>query len=131
MQKLPPPASPDAYLADMDGWQRDLVTRLRAAVLSVGGLDEVIKWGHLVYLSGGPALLIRAEGKRVLLGYWRGQRLQDIEPRLKSGGQFEMASIGFAEGETIDPDVVVRLTRAAIALNAELGDPTKAAKKAV
>lgn len=131
MQKLPPPASPDAYVDGMAGWQRDLVTRLRATVLSVGGLDEVIKWGHLVYLSNGPTVLIRAEGKRVLLGYWRGQRLQDIEPGLKSGGQFEMASIGFAEGETIEPAVVVRLTQAAIALNTELGDPTKATKKTV
>jgi hypothetical protein len=129
MEKLPPPASPDAYIAGMADWQRDLVTRLRTAALSVGGLDEGIKWGHLVYLSNGPALLIRAEGKRVLLGYWRGQRLQDIEPRLKSGGQFEMATIGLVEGETIEADVVVRLTRAAITLNAELGDPTKAAKK--
>jgi hypothetical protein len=120
---------PDAYVAGLAGWRKDLVTRLRAAALSVAGLEEVIKWGHLVYLSDGPALLIRAEGKRVLLGYWRGQRLRDLEPRLKSGGQFEMASIGFTEGETIDADVVVRLTQVAVALNAELGDPTKAAKK--
>lgn len=131
MEKLPPPASPDAYVAEMSGWQRPLVEHLRAAVLSVGGLDEVIKWGHLVYLSGGPALLIRAEGKRVLLGYWRGQSLRDIEPRLKPGGQYEMASISMAEGESVDADVVARLTRAAIALNAERGDPTKAAKKTV
>lgn len=120
---------PDAYVAGMDGWQRALVEHLRAAVRSVGGLDEVIKYGHLVYLSGGPALLIRAEGNRVLLGCWRGQRLRDIESRLKPGGQFEMASISFTEGETLDADVVVRLTRAAVALNAELGDPTKAARK--
>lgn len=119
---------PDAYVAGLDGWQRDLVRRLRAAVRSVGALDEVIKYGHLVYLSGGPALLIRAEGKRVLLGYWRGQRLRDIEPRLKPGGQFEMASISFTGGETLAADIVVRLTRAAVALNAELGDPTRAAK---
>jgi hypothetical protein len=115
----------------MDGWQRSLVEHLRAAVLSVGGLDEVIKWGHLVYLSGGPALLIRAEGKRVLLGYWRGQALRDIEPRLKAGGQYEMATVSFVEGEAMDAEIVVRLTRAAMALNAELGDPTKAAKKTV
>jgi len=131
MDKLPPPASPDAYVDEMSGWQKPLVQHLRAAVLSVGGLDEVIKWAHLVYLSGGPALLIRAEGKRVLLGYWRGQALRDIEPRLKPGGQYEMATISLAEGETVDTDVVVRLTEAAMRLNAERGDPTKAAKKAV
>ena len=131
MEKLPPPVSPEAYVEGMDGWRQALVEHLRAAVLSVGGMDEVIKWGHLVYLSDGPVLLIRAEGKRVLLGYWRGQRLRDLDPRLKPGGQFEMASLSFAEGETIDVDVVARLTRAAISLNAELGDPTKAAKKTV
>ena len=130
MQSGPAAASPDAYVAGLDGWRRALVETLRAAVLSVGGMDEAIKWGHLVYLSNGPVLLIRAEGTRVLLGYWRGQSLRDIEPRLKPGGQFDMASISLAEGESIDPAVVTRLTEAAIGLNAELGDPTKAPKKA-
>ncbi len=120
---------PDAYVAGMDGWRKALVEHLRAAVRSVDGLEEVIKYGHLVYLSDGPALLIRAEGNRVLIGYWRGQRLRDIEPRLKPGGQFEMASISLTEGETLEADIVVRLARAALALNAELGDPTKAARK--
>lgn len=46
MQKVPPPASSDAYVADMTGWRRTLVTHLRTAALSVGGVDEVIKWGH-------------------------------------------------------------------------------------
>lgn len=119
---------PDAYVAGLNGWQADLVAHLRGAVRSVGGLDEVIKYGHLVYLSDGHTVLIRAEGARVLLGYWRGQRLGAIEPRLKPGGQFEMASLSFAEGETLDADIVGRLTRAAVALNAELGDPTKAGK---
>src|SRR5690606_36845288 len=35
-------------------------------------LDESIKWGHLVYQSNGPVLLIRAEARRVLFGFWRG-----------------------------------------------------------
>lgn len=52
----------------------------------VASLDEVVKWRHLVYLSNGPALLIRAEEERVWFGRWRGQRLRDIEPRLKPGG---------------------------------------------
>ena len=129
MEKGPAAASPDAYVAGLDGWRRERVDALRAAVRTVDGLTELIKWGHLVYLSNGPALLIRAEGQRVLLGFWRGQRLGEIEPRLKPGGQYEMATISLAEGETIDPDVVTALTRAAIDLNAQLGDPTKALKK--
>ena len=47
-----------------------------AAVLSAAEFDEVIKWGHLVYFSNGPVLLIRAEANRVLFGFWRGQRLR-------------------------------------------------------
>ena len=129
MEKGPAAATPDAYVAGLDGWRRERVEALRAAVRSVAGLEEVIKWGHLVYLSNGPALLIRAEGQRVLLGFWRGQRLREIEPRLKPGGQYEMATISLADGETVEPAVVAALTRAAADFNAELGDPTKAPKK--
>ncbi len=128
MEKSVPAAGPDAYVASLTGWRREQVERLRAAVRAAAPLDEVIKWGHLVYLSNGPVCLIRAEGKRVLFGLWRGQRLLDREPRLRAGGQFEMASASLAEGETLDPASVTALTRAAVDLNASLGDPTKAAK---
>lgn len=129
MEKGPVAANPDGYVAGLDGWRRDRVEALRAAVRTVDGLTEVIKWGHLVYLTNGPALLIRAEGRRVLLGFWRGQRLRGIEPRLKPGGQYEMATLSLAEGESVDPETVAALTRAAVDLNAELGDPTKDLKK--
>lgn len=129
MQKSVPAANPDAYVSGLSGWQKDQVEDIRAAVRAAGTMDEVIKWGHLVYLSNGPVCLIRAEGKRVLFGLWRGQRLLDREPKLKAGGQFEMASASLLEGEALDPASVTALTRSAIALNAELGDPTKAPKK--
>ena len=54
-------ASPDAYIAALDGWRRTQVEALRAAVRAAGALEERIKWGHLVYLHAGPVLLIRAE----------------------------------------------------------------------
>ena len=129
MERGPTAADPDAYVAGLDGWRRDRVEALRAAVLAVDDLTEVIKWGHLVYLAGGPALLIRAEGQRVLLGFWRGQRLRELEPRLKPGGQYEMATISLADGDGIDPHTVTALARAARDLNTEFGDPTKALKK--
>ena len=125
MRKAVPAASPDAYVAALDGWRRDLVERLRAAVCSVDGLSEVIKWGHLVYLTDGPALLIRAEDERVLFGFWRGQRLRGIEPRLKPGGKYEMATIDLREGDDLAPEIAVDLVRAAARLNAELGHPAK------
>jgi hypothetical protein len=61
MKKSVPAASPDAYAGALSGWQRLAVEELRAAVLKArAGLDEVIKWGHLVYHREGPVLLIRA-----------------------------------------------------------------------
>lgn len=129
MRMGPVAATPDAWVAGLDGWRRERVEALRAAVLAAGGTDELIKWGHLVYLSNGPVALIRAEGRRVLLGFWRGQRLRALEPRLKPGGQYEMATLSLMEGEAIDPEIVTALTSAAVDLNADLGDPTKAPKK--
>ena len=124
MKKTTPAANPDAYVAELTDWRRACVEELRAAVRSVRGLTETIKWGHLVYLAEGPVLLIRAEEDRVLLGYWRGQRLRELEPRLKPGGKYEMATAELREGDAIAPAVVRRLTREALRLDSELGDPT-------
>lgn len=120
----------DNYAAALKGWRRACVDELRAAALSCKELDEVIKWTNLVYLANGPVLLIRAEPRRVLLGFWRGQRLLEIEPRLKPGGKYEMATAEFREGDKVRPTTVRRLVKAAIALNAKHGDPTKAARPA-
>jgi len=121
-------ADSDAYVEGLEGWQRPLVISLRKAVRGAGPLEEVLKWGHLVYLANGPALLIRAEEKRVLFGFWRGQRLTEIEPRLKGGGKYEMATLELKEGMSISPARARRLAKEAVALNRQIGDPTLAAK---
>ena len=72
-------------------------------------------------------LLIRAEPERVLLGFWRGQRLHHLEPRLRPGGKYEMATLELREGDTIAGAVARRLAKQAAALNRTLGDPTLAA----
>lgn len=128
MKKVTPAASPDAYVSALRGWRRDCVETLRAAVRSGATLDEVVKWGHLVYLARGPVLLIRAEEERVLFGFWRGQRLRLIEPRLVPGGKFEMATLEITKGTVVEPFTARRLAAKAVALNKTLGDPTKAAK---
>lgn len=125
MQRSTPAANPDAYVTGLDSWQRALVEKLRGAVRAASSLQEVIKWGHLVYLSNGPVLLIRAEEQRVLFGFWRGQRLREIEPGLKPGGKYEMATLELREGMSISTATVRRLTREAVALNKTLGDPTQ------
>lgn len=116
--------SPEAYLAALDGWQLETVTALRRATLAAATLDERIKWTHLVYFANGPVLLIRAEAARVLFGFWRGKRLSGIEPRLKAGGKYEMATMTFVEGDPVDAAAVARLVKEAVRLNREVGDPT-------
>ena len=126
---MTPAASPDAYVAALEGWHRECVEALRATVRASAVLEEVIKWGHLVYLANGPVLLIRAEDKRILLGFWRGQRLGAIEPNLKPGGKYEMAALELHKGMTVASATVRHLTREAVGLNKKLGDPTLAAKR--
>lgn len=101
---------------------------LRAVVRDATSATEVIKWGQIVYSSNGPLLLIRAEEERVLFGFWRGQRLRKIEPRLKPGGKYEMATLELREGDNVDAKTVRALARKAVGLNKKLGDPTLAAK---
>lgn len=124
MKKSTPAANPEAYVSGLGGWQRKLVEKLRSAVLAAARLDEVVKWGHLVYYSNGPVLLIRAEESRVLFGFWRGQRLREIEPALKAGGKYEMATMELREGMSIADSKARKLVRAAVALNESIGDPT-------
>jgi hypothetical protein len=94
-------------------------------VLENGALEERLKWGHLVYFSNGPVLLIRAEANRMLFGFWRGQRLRTIEPRLKPGGKYEMATLELKQDTPLNQDVVRKLTAEAVRLNRDVGDPTR------
>ena len=121
-------ASPEAYLAALKGWRRELVDHLRDNVLAAAKLEEGIKYGNLFYTSNGPAVVIRAEDKRVLLAFFRGKRMREIEPRLRPSGKYELANIVLVEGDTVAPGTIRKLAREAVALNKRLGDPTKAAK---
>jgi hypothetical protein len=130
MKRVTPAENPDSYVDSLDGWRRALVQAIRESVTAASSLEEVIKWGHLVYFHNGPVLFIRAEDERVLFGFWRGQRLGAIEPRLKKSGKYEMATLEFRDPMNIKPATVRLLTREAVALNQVLGDPTRAAKRA-
>jgi hypothetical protein len=129
MKGGPVAATPDEYVAGLDGWRLDLVRSLRQAVRGAASVDEVIKWGHLVYLSNGPVLLIRAEETRVLFGFWRGRLLRHIEPRLKPGGKYDMATLELREGDSAPAPAVIRhLVTEAVAMNRTDGSPADAAQ---
>lgn len=128
MKKVVPAPDPATYLLTLIGWQKKVVVALRTAVLEAAPLEERIKWGHLVYFSNGPVLLIRAEETRVLFGFWRGKRLVELEPRLIPGGKFELATMALTPGVEVDPKLAKKLVKAAVALNAKVGDPTAITK---
>lgn len=128
MKKTAAAANPDAYVEALAGWHRACVEQLRKGTQSAAVLEEVVKWGHLVYLANGPVLLIRAEEERVLFGFWRGQHLRGIEPGLKPGGKYEMATLELREGMRLSAARAGKLVREAVALNRALGDPTLVAK---
>ncbi len=125
MQKMAPAANPEAFIASLSGWQRRYATALRDLVRATEPMRETVKWGNLVYFSQGPVLMIRAEPARLLFGFWRGKRLQALEPRLKAGGKYEMATLELREDTPLDAHIVTALVKQAVALNAALGDPTK------
>ena len=128
MKKSAAAPTPQVYLAGLDGWVARHVHGLREAVIAAAPLDESIRWGHLVYQSNGPVLLIRAEAQRVLFGFWRGKLLRNIEPRLVPGGRYELATMTLREDTVVDTAVVERLVKAAVRLNRTLGNPQQAAR---
>jgi len=124
MRKSVPAENPDAYIASLVGWRQQYARALRSTVIGTAPLQELIKWGHMVYFSNGPVLLIRAEEERLLFGFWRGKRLRRIEPRLKPSGKYEMATLELVEQTPLEQATVIALVKEAVGLNESLGDPT-------
>lgn len=125
MRKGEAAADPAEYLARLSGWQRELVIALRAALLSAADFEEAIKWTNVVYLAEGPCILIRSEERRVLLGFWRGKRLVELDPRIKPSGKYELGNIAFGPDTPVDIDRIKALAARAHELNRVLGDPAR------
>ena len=122
---LTPATDPDEYIACLSGWQQRCAQALRGVVRRAAPeLDERLKWGHLVYFADGPVLLIRAEPSRVLFGFWQGQRLRHIEPRLRPGGKYQMATLELKEGSPFLQETAIRLVSEAAQLSRAAGRST-------
>ena len=59
----------------------------------------------------------------MLLGFWRGKRLREIEPRIKASGKYELGNLVMTEATEVASETVERLAAEAFRLNAELGNP--------
>ena len=119
----PTAESPDAYIAALSGWQRERCAMMRAAIMGAAPFEETIKWTNLVFMANGPCILIRAEEHRVLLGFWRGKRLRELDPRIKASGKYELGNLVMVEATELLPETIEMLASEAFRLNAELGNP--------
>ena len=119
----PAAETPDGYIAALSGWQLERCTMMRAAIMAAAPFEETIKWTNLVFLANGPCLLIRAEEHRVLLGFWRGKRLREVDPRIRASGKYELGNLVMTEATEVTREQVARLAAEAFRLNAELGNP--------
>ena len=119
----PAAESPGAYIAALSGWQRERCEMMRATIMAAAPFEETIKWTNLVFMANGPCILIRAEEHRVLLGFWRGKRLREQEPRIKASGKYELGNLVMTESTEVSAETVAALAAEAFRLNAQLGNP--------
>lgn len=117
--------SVDEYVAAIPESLRPVATALRSAVREAApDARESIKWGQPVYESNGPFAALKAQPRWITLTFWRGAALGDPSGVLAGEGD-RMRHARFATTDEVRADVVGALVREAVALNAELGDPTK------
>ena len=115
----------DDYVAAIPSPLTAVAEALRATVRAAApDAKESIKWGQPVYDSGGPFAALKAYPRWVTLTFWRGAALADPTGILAGDGD-RMKHARFASVEEVRAAPVADLVRAAVALNAELGDPTK------
>ena len=119
----PAAETPDAYIAALSGWQLERCTMMRTAIIAAAPFEETIKWTNLVFMANGPCILIRAEEHRVLLGFWRGKRLRELDPRIKASGKYELGNLVMTEAIEVTAERVTTLAAEAFRLNADLGNP--------
>jgi hypothetical protein len=77
-----------------------------------------------VYESGGPFAYIKAFGKSVNLGFWRGSEIRDPSGTLVGDGD-RMRHVRLTSLADVRPDLVADWVRQAVELNRTKGDPTK------
>ena len=115
----------DAYIAQLEGWQGEIVSEVRKIVLAaVPEADEAIKWAQPVYSVNGPFAYIKAFKSSVNFGFWRGVEIDDPDSRLQGTGE-KMRHVKLVSLDDIDEPAFTCFAQQAVKLNLTKGDPTK------
>jgi hypothetical protein len=115
----------DDYLDRLDPTQAALAQALRQLVRAAAPRAvETFKWAQPVFEHGGPLCWIKAHKGHVTLGFWRGKQLPSGAGVIEGSGQ-KMGHIKVRSAAEIQPTRLKALIREAVALNVQLGDPTR------
>lgn len=115
----------DGYIDGIGGDRGAIVAALREIIRTAAPeARETIKWAQPVYESGGPFAYVKAFGKSVNLGFWRGSEIHDPSGLLTGDGD-RMRHVKLVSLDDVRPDLFADWVRQAVALNAAKGDPTK------
>ena len=114
----------DEYIASLGGdWRSETVASLRGIVDTAAPEARAsIKWAQPVWESNGPFAYVKAFGRSVNIGFWRGAQLDDPAGILEGEGD-RMKHLTLRDGDAIPADELAGFVRQAVALNAELGSP--------
>ena len=113
------------YIASLDGWKADVVTKAQQIVLDAAPqATEAIKWSQPVYNTNGPCIYVKAFKSSVNLGFWWGIHLDDPKGLLQGTGN-KMRHVKLTSVDDIDGEALSDLVRQAVELNRTRGDPTK------
>ncbi len=112
----------DAYIAQLEIWQAEIVSEVRKIVLAaVPEAEEAIKWAQPVYSVNGPFAYIKFFKSSVNFGFWRG-----VDPGgLLQGSGEKMRHVKLTNLDDVDQGAFTDFVNQAVSLNLSKGDPTK------
>ena len=115
----------DAYIAQLEIWQAEIVSEVRKIVLAaVPEAEEAIKWAQPIYSVNGPFAYIKAFKSSVNFGFWRGVDIDDPGGLLQGSGE-KMRHVKLTNLDDVDQGAFTDFVNHAVSLNLSKGDPTK------
>ena len=116
----------DEYIDSLGGdWRARTVAELRRVVDDAApDAKATIKWAQPVWESNGPFAYVKAFGRSVNIGFWRGTQLDDPAGILEGDGD-RMKHVTLREGDAVRSAELAAFVRQAIDLNRELGSPAR------
>jgi hypothetical protein len=109
----------DAFIAALDGWQRETVTRLRSLIHEADpDIVEEWKWGVPVYADHGNLCATGVFKNGVKLNFFKGASLPDPSGLFNAGLEAKSSrAIDLAEGQFPDEQALKALVREGASAN--------------